>query len=1132
MDLLKEIKEIVSTSLPEEARVTSVDLEGPEVAVYTKNPKAFFENENFVAKLAFDLKKRVNIRTDKSLLIPEEEAKKKIEEILPADAGVKDIQFNPAFSEVVIEAIKPGLVIGKGGETSKKIILETGWTPNILRAPTTPSEILKGIRHHLHKYSAERKKILQETAKKIYEERDGKSNGWIRMTALGGYREVGRSCMLVETRDTKIIMDCGINVANSDEPYPYLDAIRFPINELDAIIISHAHLDHSGFTPYLFKLGYRGPVYCTAPTRDLMALLQFDYIDVLLKEGKEPPYSERDVKEMVKYCITREYREVTDIAPDMRLTFHNAAHILGSASVHLHMGEGAHNLVYSLDHKVPVTIIDKHNNVHTEEIGKLVDREIKKFGVSDGYVDEAANLSGWKTIAFNPLTLKAEKVEITSFVRHPINEDLFEIKTKSGRKTIVTGSHSVFTVKDGIVTDIMAKDLTLGDYIVGLRRLNIKAEKPIISLPQNKFAVKLNGEKLETRLNETYEKIKKRFPDMENKLMCWAREHLENGLYENAIAKKYNASRKTVRKYFKELGIQKNLRRGTLFASQIEIKKDFARFLGYFVSEGSTNKNTVIITQYDKKMLEDSIRIIECNFGIKGKIVRNEAQFYSKQLALLLKEVLACGNNAHAKRAPRQIMLAEEDVIAEFLKGCFLGDGCFIKKPKGMYVNCTSKSKFLIQEIGFLLLRIGIAATFTYNKSIRMHNLNIYGQEQLDRFFKFISIEKWENKYRAHKYAYKKSCFADRIPISALSQQTQETFNLSSYRAAKSCSTAMLLRSSQNTLEKKLVESDLLFDEINSIRKVRSSSKYVYDFSVTGYENFLGGSGHLFMHNTGDFKYGFTRLFNNIDMQYPRLETLIIESTYGSRDDIMPQRQEAEEILLEVIREATERGGNVLIPVFAVGRAQEIMLVIENFYRRGLIDAKVFVDGMTREASAIHTAYPEYLREIVQRRVLTNDSPFTSDAFQVIDPQNRDAVLNEKKAIIISSSGMLTGGPAVYYFNKMAEDPLNTLIFVGYQGEGSQGRKIQSGLRSMPVNVNGKTRELHIKMQVETVEGFSGHSDFMQLANYVRNLKPKPKKVIVDHGDQSKTVEFAKFLANKFKLNCTAPRDLDSLRLK
>ena len=211
MDYLKEVKEAINSVVPKEAEISGVELEGPEVAIYTRNPKIFHDNEDFVKNIAFQLKKKVNIRADKSLQLDQKEAKEKIMKIVPEDAQISEILFNDAFGEVVIEALKPGLVIGKGGQTSKQIIQETGWTPQIVRAPTSPSEILKGIRHHLNKYNSERKKILEETAKKIYSEKSGES--WVRMTALGGFRQVGRSCILLETRKTKILMDCGVNVA-------------------------------------------------------------------------------------------------------------------------------------------------------------------------------------------------------------------------------------------------------------------------------------------------------------------------------------------------------------------------------------------------------------------------------------------------------------------------------------------------------------------------------------------------------------------------------------------------------------------------------------------------------------------------------------------------------------------------------------------------------------------------------------------------------------------------------------------------------------------------------------------------------------------------------------------------------
>ncbi len=624
-NIKKKIKELV----PAEAEVSKIEFEGPEISIYSKNPEFFFNGgNNIVSNLAKELKKRINVRTDKSLNLGYEEAEEKIRAILPEDAGLRRVYFNDSFSEVVLEALKPGLVIGKGGETSKRIIVETGWTPKIIRAPTQDSKILTGIRYYLHKHSKERKQILKDTAQQLYREIEQKPTDWARFTALGGFSQVGRSAFLLETRHTRVLVDCGIDPASNEDPFPYIGALKIPLSEIDAVVISHAHLDHHGFLPYLIRMGYKGPVYCTEPTRELMALMQFDYINVIAKD-RDPPYKEGDVKRTVLHCIPREYGEVTDISPDIRMTFYNAAHILGSASIHFNIAGGTHNLLYS-----------------------------------------------------------------------------------------------------------------------------------------------------------------------------------------------------------------------------------------------------------------------------------------------------------------------------------------------------------------------------------------------------------------------------------------------------------------------------------------------------------------------ADFKFGFTRLFNNIEVNYPRLETLILEGTTSGKNDISPNRMDAEERLLKIINETIEKGGNVLIPAFAVGRSQEMMLVLENFYRQNLLakDVKVYVDGMTKEASAVHTAYPEFLRDSVRRRVLQNDSPFTSDLFEIA-PKNRKELLNKGKAIIIASSGMLTGGSSVDYFYKMAENPNNTLLIVGYQAEGSLGRKLQKGVRRIPAVINGKTKVLDVKMRIETALGFSGHSDRKQLLAYLNNLRPKPKQIILDHGESGKLHEFASFVSHRFKVATKVPKNLEAIRL-
>ncbi|MFC1752438.1 beta-CASP ribonuclease aCPSF1, partial [Thermoproteota archaeon] len=260
--------------------------------------------------------------------------------------------FDTQRSRVIIHAEKPGLAIGKQGSLLREIREKTLWVPLIKRTPAIRSLLIENIRSVLYENSDHRRKFLDRVGHRIYDGWiRGKKNEWIRMTYLGGARQVGRSCLFMQTPESRVLLDCGINIASDEEAYPYLEAPEFKVDELDAVILTHSHLDHSGLLPYLFKFGYKGPVYCTAPTRDIAALLQLDLIKIMRSEGKEPIYSSEEVREFVKHTIILDYEEVTDITPDVRITLYNAGHMLGSAMVHLHVGNGLHNLLYTADMK-------------------------------------------------------------------------------------------------------------------------------------------------------------------------------------------------------------------------------------------------------------------------------------------------------------------------------------------------------------------------------------------------------------------------------------------------------------------------------------------------------------------------------------------------------------------------------------------------------------------------------------------------------------------------------------------------------------------------------------------------------------------------------------------------------------
>jgi len=348
-DLLKLIKEDLK------GLVSDACFEGANIVIYTENKEFFKTGEEKIKEIVDKVKKRIELRADKSILASEDETEKTIRGIVPEDADITAIIFDVHRSVVVIETKKPGLVIGKQGSILGEIRKATYWLPQVQRSPAIPSKITEKIRSVLYANNNYRRKFLNDLGKKIYKEwSPEKKDMWVRITYLGSGRQVGRSCLLLQTPNSKVLLDCGVNPAISDGPdkFPYLDVPEVgDINTIDAIILSHAHLDHSGLVPYLYKMGYKGPIYLTAPTRDISALLQLDFVGVAYKQATVPLYRAEDIKEMVRHSICLDYGEVTDVAQDIRITLYNAGHVLGSAEVHINIGNGLHNLVYSADTK-------------------------------------------------------------------------------------------------------------------------------------------------------------------------------------------------------------------------------------------------------------------------------------------------------------------------------------------------------------------------------------------------------------------------------------------------------------------------------------------------------------------------------------------------------------------------------------------------------------------------------------------------------------------------------------------------------------------------------------------------------------------------------------------------------------
>ncbi len=345
---LERVRATIDEEVPNRISVSEVTYEGPELVIYTRDPKAFANDADLVRRLASTLRKRITVRPDPDVLTPPGDAEAEIRDLVPDDADIGDIRFLTDTGEVVISARQPGKVIGRGGETLREITKAVGWTPDVVRTPAIDSPTVTNVRQFLTQEHDDRRDILERVGRQIHRD-PMSSEEWVRVTTLGGCQEVGRAAYIVSTADSRILVDCGDKPGERTEQ-PYLDvpeALGSGATSLDAVVLTHAHLDHAALVPLLFENGYDGPVYCTEPTRDLLGLLTLDYIDSAGGAGRTMPYDSEMVRAAIKHCIPLEFGDVTDIAPDVKLTLHNAGHVLGSAVVHFHIGDGLYNVALS-----------------------------------------------------------------------------------------------------------------------------------------------------------------------------------------------------------------------------------------------------------------------------------------------------------------------------------------------------------------------------------------------------------------------------------------------------------------------------------------------------------------------------------------------------------------------------------------------------------------------------------------------------------------------------------------------------------------------------------------------------------------------------------------------------------------
>lgn len=249
---------------------------------------------------------------------------------------------------------------------------------------------------------------------------------------------------------------------------------------------------------------------------------------------------------------------------------------------------------------------------------------------------------------------------------------------------------------------------------------------------------------------------------------------------------------------------------------------------------------------------------------------------------------------------------------------------------------------------------------------------------------------------------------------------------------------------------------------------------------------------------------------------------LVIESTYGNRKH---SESDPLEELRKVIDRTVKRGGTVIIPAFAVGRSQAILFYLSKLKEQGLLpDIPIFLNSpMAQDVTDLYCHYGSNQKlstEDMQTVCYLADYVTSSDDSKTL---NRDV----SSKIIISASGMATGGRVVHHLKHFAPDERNTILFTGYQAAGTRGQAILAGKES--IKIHGEY--VPINAEVAYLDSLSAHADQDELIDWAKKFKRPPQKVFITHGEEESSEIFKDLLTSELKWNCIKPQYLEEFDL-
>ena len=263
---------------------------------------------------------------------------------------------------------------------------------------------------------------------------------------------------------------------------------------------------------------------------------------------------------------------------------------------------------------------------------------------------------------------------------------------------------------------------------------------------------------------------------------------------------------------------------------------------------------------------------------------------------------------------------------------------------------------------------------------------------------------------------------------------------------------------------------------------------------------------------------------------YKQADYVIVESTYGDR--LHENGERIEDRLAEVITETANRGGNIIIPSFAVERAQEVLYHLKRLMAsRRIPRLMTFVDSpMATNVTQVFGRHPEILDEKLTNVIKSGDSPFEFPSLKFVRSVEKSKAINAIRGsvIIIAGAGMCNGGRIKHHLVNNISDPRSTVLFVGYQAEGTLGRHIVNG--GNPVRILGEQRNVNAK--VVDMQLFSAHADRDGLMRWLQTLESPPREVFVVHGEEDASGSFASYLKDKTGWKTTCPEYGDSFSIR